>query len=454
MATSMNSFSSLSLMRNLCNITESLWNSSQRYQRFNSKKDLVRIQGQLRSGTYRFRPMYRYFIPKPGGRPRPITQPSASDLLLLKSLHRLLIDHWDSKFHSSSHGFRSNRGLLSFFSAMRSWRSLAMLQKSDVVSCFDKIPHDLLLSELRSYLGAENEEIINLISSFLRTPILDKKGVNYASSSLGIPQGSPISPVLMNIYLNSLDVRMGEFVSSGQLFYLRYADDILLGFPTGASISRLTLALDRTVKGLKLQLKSEKIWRQDKRRSSAMKVLGMICCITPDGQISARAPFGKWEKKLSLSRIEKKMEEANPPKTKTLASFFPFLLSMAKVYLHFFFACSCAKGEREILSFFRSLLRRRGLEFLHRFNPSDRKDYKPLLAQYENELLALVSKTSAHMSSLRERNSSSEPIQEVNPAQRENQYKKSIPRKEKRASFLATFSVKRARVAGKGEKAN
>lgn len=237
MTTSTNSFSSL--MRNLCNITESLWNSSQRYQRFNSKKDLVRIQGQLRSGTYRFRPMYRYFIPKSGGRLRPITQPSASDLLLLNSLYRLLIDHWDSKFHSSSHGFRSNRGLLSFFSAMRSWRSLAMLQKSDVVSCFDKIPHDLLLSELRSYLGAENEEIINLISSFLRTPILDKKGVNYASSSLGIPQGSPISPVLMNIYLNSLDVRMGELVSSGQLFYLRYADDILLGFPTEASPLKL-----------------------------------------------------------------------------------------------------------------------------------------------------------------------------------------------------------------------
>lgn len=234
MATSTNSFSSLSLMRNCCSITESLWNSSQRYQRFNSKKDLVRIQGQLRSGTYRFRPMYRYFIPKSGGRLRPITQPSASDLLLLNSLHRLLIDHWDSQFHSSSHGFRSNRGLFSFFSAMRSWRSLAMLQKSDVVSCFDKIPHDLLLSELRSYLGAENEEIINLISSFLRTPILDKKGVNYASSSLGIPQGSPISPVLMNIYLNSLDVRMGELVSSGQLFYLRYADDIFLGFPPKA----------------------------------------------------------------------------------------------------------------------------------------------------------------------------------------------------------------------------
>lgn len=285
MATSF--FSSLSLMLNLCIITESLWNSSRRYQRLNSKSDLERIQVQLRSSTYRFRPMYRYFIPKSGGRLRPITQPDASDLLLLKSLHHLLSDHCEPIFHSSSHGFRPNRGLISFFSTMKSWCSLAMLQKSDVVSCFDKIPHGLLLSELRSCLGAENEEIINWISSFLRTPILDKQGVNYASSSLGIPQGSPISPILMNIYLHSLDVRMGELVSSGQLFYLRYADDILLGFPTGTSLSRLTLTLDRTLKDLKLQGKSAKIWRQEKRRSSGMKVLSMICCIIPDGQISA-----------------------------------------------------------------------------------------------------------------------------------------------------------------------
>ena len=391
------SISSLSLMPKLCHIVESLWNSSPRYQSLNSKSDLLRMQSQLRSCTYRFRPMYRYWLPKSGGRLRPITQPDASDLLLLRSLFHLLSDYWEPKFHCSSHGFRPNRGCLSFFSAMRSWCSLAMLQKSDVVGCFDKIPHDLLLSELRSCLGAENEGIINLISSFLRTPILDKRGTNYASSSLGIPQGSPVSPVLMNIYLHSLDVRMGEFVLSGQLFYLRYADDILLGFNNRDSISRLTLAFNRALNDLELEVKSNKIWRQEKRRSSEIKVLGIICCITPGGQISARAPFEKWEKKLSLTRIEKKMEEA----PKTLATFFPFLLSIIKVQLHFFFGCPCAQTETEIVSFYRRILRRRSFEFLRRFKPSDAKKYRRLLAHYERELLALVPKIREHRASLR-----------------------------------------------------
>lgn len=60
----------------------------------------------------------------------------------------------------------------------------------------------------------------------------------------------------MNIYLNSLDVRMGEFVLSGQLFDLRYADDILMGFNNKDSISRSTQALRRALNYLKLEVRN------------------------------------------------------------------------------------------------------------------------------------------------------------------------------------------------------
>lgn len=183
---------------------------------------------------------------------------------------------------------------------------------------------------------------------------------------------------------------MGELVSSGQLLYLRYADDILLGFQNKESIPRLTRVFAETLKDLELQAKSEKIWRHEQRHSSAMRVLEIICSITPEGKISARAPFGKWEKKLSLDRIEKKIDSADAPKT--LAIFFSFLLSP---YLYFFFSCPCAQTEREIRSFF---WRRRSLEFLRRFNPSDGKEYKRLLTQYEKQILDQVSKAREHMS--------------------------------------------------------
>lgn len=60
----------------------------------------------LSENRYAFRPMYRYWLPKSGGRLRPITQPDPSDILLLRSLFRLLRENLEPKFYCSSHGFR------------------------------------------------------------------------------------------------------------------------------------------------------------------------------------------------------------------------------------------------------------------------------------------------------------------------------------------------------------
>jgi Reverse transcriptase (RNA-dependent DNA polymerase) len=159
-----------------------------------------------------------------------------------------------------------------------------MVQKSDVVACFDRIPHDLLLFHLSFFLGSDNKEIIDLVSAFLKADILDKNGKNWATPNIGIPQGSSISPVLMNVYLHSLDVRMGKLATS-------VYDDILLGFKTRDSIPGLTLSFNKGLADLKLEIKSEKIWRGEGRPSSQMKILGLIFSITEDGKLVARLPF-------------------------------------------------------------------------------------------------------------------------------------------------------------------
>ena len=89
-----------------------------------------------------------------------------------------------------------------------------------------------------------------------------------------------------------------------------------------------------------------------------------------------------------------------PVSSLPIGCFFPLLLGLIKVQVHLFFGCPCAQPEREILSFFRRILGRRSLEFLRRKKPSDAMEYRRLLAQYESELLALISKTREHVSSL------------------------------------------------------
>jgi len=82
------------------------------------------------------------------------------------------------------------------------------------------------------------------------------------------------------------------------------------------------------------------------------------------------------------------MEEAEAPKT--LAFFFQLFLLMVKPYLFFFYGCACVQTDREIRAFFRSLIRRRGLEYIRKSKPKDEKEYTRLCHQYELKLFSLL----------------------------------------------------------------
>ena len=59
---------------------------------------------------------------------------------------------------------------------------------------------------------------------------------SYGSCIKGIPQGSPLSPVLMNIDIHQLDVKMQDFMSKeARIRYVRYADDIAFAIKEGAN---------------------------------------------------------------------------------------------------------------------------------------------------------------------------------------------------------------------------
>lgn len=141
-----------------------------------------------------------------------------------------------------SKGFRVAREARTFFKDVSAWPQMDFLVQSSVHNCYDTISHELLVNELYEVLGKENLDFIVLLVSFLEAPILDQEGQYYASARIGIPQGCPLSQVLMNFYLNLLDKHFVGFecpltswpsneVRIVPIYYARYANLLLFGFP-------------------------------------------------------------------------------------------------------------------------------------------------------------------------------------------------------------------------------
>lgn len=83
---------------------------------------------------------------------------------------------------------------------------------------------------IHSYVGEGNSSFCNLLEAFLKTQILDKEGNDYSckTKTKGIPQGCSVSPVLMNVFLHQLDLKIKDFMNQeDSLYYVRYADDMI-----------------------------------------------------------------------------------------------------------------------------------------------------------------------------------------------------------------------------------
>ena len=95
------------------------------------------------------------------------------------------------------------------------------IAKTDIESFFDRIRVPLLKRKLERII--KEEDVIELIEMQLSAPALGKGGA-LEEKTLGIYQGSSISPVLSNIYLDDFD----HMMERESVFYVRYSDDILL----------------------------------------------------------------------------------------------------------------------------------------------------------------------------------------------------------------------------------
>ena len=176
-----------------------------------SMKRIEALIQKLRDFSYQPKPARRTYIPKANGKTRPLGIPSFDDKLVQEVVRMILESIYEPTFHVTSHGFRPKRSCHTALQYIkRNYTGVKWFVEGDIKGCFDNVDHHVLVQILRRRIA--DEHFIGLIWKFLKAGYMEN-WVYYNTYS-GTPQGSLISPILANIYLNELDVFMAEYSKS------------------------------------------------------------------------------------------------------------------------------------------------------------------------------------------------------------------------------------------------
>jgi RNA-directed DNA polymerase len=196
--------------------------------------NLADLVERLKGKRYHAKLVRRKYIPKVGGKLRPLGIPSLEDKLLQVAVANILGSIHEQDFLDVSWGYRPSRG------ARQASRVLAgrlaigkyhWVVEADIRGFFDRISHDWMVKMLEERV--DDSAFIGLIVKWLKAGILEEDG-KVIDPVTGTPQGGIVSPVLANIYLHyALDLWFERKVgplTRGQAMLMRYADDFVCAF--------------------------------------------------------------------------------------------------------------------------------------------------------------------------------------------------------------------------------
>ena len=173
-----------------------------------------RIIESIRNRTYQPKPAKRKYIPKKNGKLRPLGITSTDDKLVQEVVRMILEAIYEPTFSNNSHGFRPKRSCHTALTQVKkNFTGVTWIVEGDIKACFDNFDPHVLVELLRKRIS--DEAFIGLIWKFLKAGYMEQWQYNCTYS--GVPQGSGISPLCANIYLNELDT----FVEKLKLEYDR-----------------------------------------------------------------------------------------------------------------------------------------------------------------------------------------------------------------------------------------
>jgi group II intron reverse transcriptase/maturase len=217
---------------------------------------LYKLWNRMSSGSYFPKPVRAVEIPKDhGAGVRVLGVPTVVDRIAQTAAAMLLEEKLEPIFHPDSDGYRPGRdGHDALAKArQRCWKQDWVLDL-DIRAFFDSVPHRLLTDMVRRH--TDQRWVLLYIERWLIAPMQMPNGT-LVEREKGTPQGSPISPLLANLFMHyAFDTWMGRQFPSCP--FERYADDIVVHCDTEQKARNVWAAIANRLKAFGLELHPEK----------------------------------------------------------------------------------------------------------------------------------------------------------------------------------------------------
>ena len=204
---------------------------------YGEERWLDELAQELKKRTYQPLPVRRVYIPKPDGKQRPLGVPAIRDRTAEMAVVLVLEPIFEADLQPEQYAYRKDRSALD---AVRQVHKLintghGEIIDADLSSYFDTLPHSELMKSVARRVV--DRAMLHLIKMWLEAPVeeTDERGNKHRSTrnrdeGRGSPQGSPISPLLSNLYMRRFVLGWKKLGHERRLkaHIVNYADDLVI----------------------------------------------------------------------------------------------------------------------------------------------------------------------------------------------------------------------------------